>query len=144
MAAYVADIAGKSTPERTAEGAEAVARATSKDAALSPLSNAGVTIYAGACAQCHGESGRAPSNPAINLALSSAVRAPDPSNLINIIRNGVHQPDGVAGPFMPGFADVLDETQLRQLAAFVRASFSGRPEWSGLDDAVRRASASSK
>jgi mono/diheme cytochrome c family protein len=144
IAIYVAGIAGNTTPERIAEGAKAVARAASKDAAGSPLSDAGVMIYAGACAQCHGETGRAPINPAINLALSSAVRAPNPSNLINIIRNGVRQPDGVAGPFMPGFADVLDETQLRQLAAFVRTSFSGRPAWSELADAVQRASASSK
>jgi mono/diheme cytochrome c family protein len=141
IATYVADIAGNATPERTAAALKAVGARIAVAAPISQ-SSPGAFIYAGACAQCHGEAGRAPVNPAINLALSSAVRAPDPTNFVNVVRGGVRQPEGVAGPFMPGFADILTEAQIRDLASYARSSFSGKPDWTGLAEALRQPPAS--
>jgi mono/diheme cytochrome c family protein len=141
IATYVADIAGNATPERAALALKAAA-SRGPVAAPTPQSSSGALVYAGACAQCHGEAGRVPSNPAINLALSSAVHAADPTNFVNVVRSGIRQPEGIAGPFMPGFAEILTETQIRDLASFVRSKFAGKPEWTGLTEALRRSSAS--
>ena len=136
MAVYVADLAGKVTPQRMAVADKALAR--SKAVATVPAVSLGATVYAGACAQCHGGSGRAPLNPAINLALSSSVRGADASNVLTVIRNGIHQLPGVAGSAMPGFGDVLSEQQSRAVAAYVRATFTDQPAWPGLDAGDRK------
>ena len=136
IATYVAHIAGNVTPAREATAIKAVNSKASASAAQG--SSAGAAIYAGACGQCHGEAGRVPINPAINLALSSSVRAPDPANFLNVVRGGIRQPEGLSGPFMPGFADILTDAQISDLADFIRASFTDKPSWSGLAVALRQ------
>lgn len=136
MAVYVADLAGNATAERVAVGAQALSRP--KLTVATETASVGASVYLGACAQCHGESGRAPLNPAINLALSTAVRGTDAANVLNVIRNGIHQPPDVAGPMMPGFGDVLTEAQLLAVAAYVRATFTDKPAWPRLETGDRK------
>jgi len=131
IATYVLSIAGPPSPERQARAAEATARAkrpveTGKSADL------GAAIYAGACAQCH------ESNRALSLALSTSVAAPSPRNLIHILLEGIHQPDGEAGPLMPPFAGALTDAQMAAVINFVRVNFSGQPAWSGVENEIRR------
>ncbi len=95
-------------------------------------------VYAGTCAQCHGEAGRAPLIRALNLTLSSTLRNPRPDNAIRIIRDGINPVDGGAGPIMPGFADVLTDAQITALANYLRATFTDNPPWRDVADAVRR------
>ncbi len=140
IATYVADIAGNATPERAAVAAKAVASSRSGAAPVS-ASDPGSAVYAGACAQCHGDAARAPTNPAVNLALSSAVRAADETNFVNVVHGGIRQPDGLGGPYMPGFADILTPAQVRDLASHVRNTYAGKPDWTGVADAWRRQSA---
>jgi mono/diheme cytochrome c family protein len=140
ISSYVAAIAGVPSPTRQAEASKALARAegraqVSRNAPTGP----GAATYAGACAQCHGEAGRTPLDPALNLALSTSVRAASPNNLVRIILFGIRQPDNAPGAHMPGFASVLDDKQTAELVSFVRASFSDRPAFAGIDSAIRRA-----
>ena len=114
-------------------------RASLAPTARSAGPNAGGTIYAGACAQCHGEAGRAPLSPALNLSLSSAVRGKDPNNLIRVVVDGLTRPDNTAGPVMPGFGAVLTDKQLADLVDYLRASFTDRPAFAGVDTVVRAA-----
>lgn len=140
MAVYVAAIAGTPTPERQARAAKALARAKSKGEIVAKLdlSDLGASIYAGTCAQCHGEAGRAPAVPALNLALSSSLRHPRPDNLIRIVREGIHPADGGGGPIMPRFAEALTDTQITALVNYLRTAFTDNPPWQGVDDALRR------
>jgi mono/diheme cytochrome c family protein len=144
IALYVADLAGAPSPERQREAERIVARTrgqtVERSAARQPAaSGEGAQIYAGACAQCHGDAGRMPTNPALNLALSTAVRASEPANLVRIVLDGIHPAQGSAGPLMPGFGTALTDGQITALADFVRANFSDRGPWSNTEDAVRRA-----
>jgi mono/diheme cytochrome c family protein len=141
IATYVAAVAGASTPESQARASKATARARGEAGAAARASpaQAGVAVYAGACAQCHGEAGRAPTVRALNLALSSSLRNPRPDNLIRIVRDGIHPIDGGAGPLMPGFADALTDTQLVELVTYLRPEFADLPAWSEVADAIRRA-----
>lgn len=140
IATYVTAIAGAPSPQRQADASKAIARAKGEAGPTrSPPGGSGAAIYAGACAQCHAEAGRAPLDPALNLALSTSVRSQSPANLVRVILGGVQQPDNAPGPHMPGFAGVLDDKQTADLVAYIRASFTDRPAFSGIDGAIRRA-----
>src|SRR5262249_36261366 len=97
IAMYVAAMAGNPDAMRLSEANRAMARARGEErnAAGSNDPEAGAAIYAGPCAQCHGETPRFPAVPALNLSLSSALRLPRPDNTLRIVRGGI-QPDGGA------------------------------------------------
>jgi len=139
ISVYVASLAGAPTPARTQTASQAVARASGQSAPPPGIQNSpGASLYAAACAQCHGEAGRAPEIRALHLTLSSALRTPRPDNLIRIIRDGVHAPDATAELLMPGFAASLSDTQVGVLAAYLRASFTELPAWTDIEPALRR------
>lgn len=140
MASYVAALAGTPGKERQEQAAKAIARArgeagTTRSGAAGP----GAAIYAGACAGCHGEAGRQPVDPALNLSLSTSVRAVSPNNLVKIVLGGIGRPDNLPGPQMPGFASALTDQQTADLVQFVRSNFTERPQFSGVDVAIRNA-----
>ncbi len=141
MATYVASLAGAPSKERQDQASRAIARARGEGpqsrAAVVP--SPGATIYAGACASCHGEAGRHPLDPALNLALSTSVRAVSPNNLIRVVLGGIGRPDNQPGPQMPGFAGALTEKQIAELVGYVRANFTDRPAFAGVDVAIRNA-----
>jgi acetylornithine deacetylase/succinyl-diaminopimelate desuccinylase-like protein len=93
IAVYVASVAGAPTPERQARARKVVARAKAESgvATQAAASQPGAAIYAGACAQCHGEAGRAPVLQALNLALSTALRNPRPDNAIYALAGALKQ-----------------------------------------------------
>jgi mono/diheme cytochrome c family protein len=143
VATYVAAVAGNASGARQAEADKVITRAKRQSSAAieAAAPRAEDAIYAGACAQCHGEAGRSPTIPALNLSLSSALRMPRPDNVVRIVREGIRPVDGGAGPMMPGFADALTDDQLLTLLGYLRAHFAEQPAWSGVEDAVRRAKA---
>lgn len=93
----------------------------------------GAAIFAGACATCHHAGGTFPISRPVALGLSSVVHAPDPTNLLHIVLDGIHPPLGSAGPMMPGFSGTLTDPQIVALAAYVRSHFSDKPAWPGVD-----------
>ena len=141
MATYVASLAGAATKERQERGARAIARAGGEGAVTRPAAAAapGASVYAGACAGCHGEAGRQPLDPALNLALSTTVRAASPNNLVRVVLGGIGRTDNQPGPHMPGFANALTDKQIGDLLEYVRANFTDRPVFAGLDVAIRKA-----
>ncbi len=140
IATYVASIAGAPSAARQTQATQAIARSKGEGTPTrSAPSGPGAAIYAGACAQCHGEAGRAPLDPALNLALSTSVRASSPNNLVRIVLSGIQQADNAPGPHMPGFAVVLDDKQTAELVAYVRANFTDRPAFTSVDGVARRA-----
>jgi mono/diheme cytochrome c family protein len=108
----------------TSAGAERVVLASNKGQPPS-----GAAIFAGACANCHHKGGELPVSRPIELGLSTAVNAPEPTNLIHIVLGGVHPAPGERGPIMPGFSDALTDPQIIELLAYVRSQFSQQPAW---------------
>lgn len=106
--------------------------------AASLASHPGAAIYAGACAQCHGEAGRSPVIHALDLATSSTLRLPQPDNAIRIIRAGVRPVATRDGSSMPPFGDVFTDEQMTSLLEYLRLRFIGGSQWTGIADAVQR------
>jgi mono/diheme cytochrome c family protein len=107
------------------------------------VTDLGETIYVASCAQCH-EPWRTnpPQNAGRNLALQSAVSAPDPFNLIHTILAGIHPLDNPSRTVMPDFAGALTDTQIADLARYMRRTFSDQQPWDDLAAKVRAVRAS--
>jgi nicotinate dehydrogenase subunit B len=73
------------------------------------------------------------------LALNSNLTSARPDNLLRTILDGVREPAARDIGFMPAFRDALDDRQVADLAAYLRARYApGREPWSGLERAVAR------
>jgi mono/diheme cytochrome c family protein len=131
IAVYMAGISGAPAPGRTEQSGAALTR--SKTA--SQANPAGASIYAGACASCH-ESGRPLPYGGINLDLSTAISSPDPRNLANIVLSGVRAVEGERSPIMPGFAASMNDEQASALLNYLRARFSDKPAWAGVEQTI--------
>ena len=152
IALYVASLMGEPSAGRRSEAerllgevrgpagnsGEAVQAADSQ--AVPPGSEThgeGAAIYVAACATCH-EAGRPLPYGGLDFRLSTAVNASNPQNIINVTLFGLPPADGEASSVMPGFAGALDDRQIAELLAYMRARFSGREAWDGVEEMVRR------
>jgi len=125
VATYVASLTGK-------QHGQSAPNAATADG------GAGEALYRGACASCHEGSRGAPFS-GIELALSSALHAPDPTNLADVVVGGIPAAGEQRAPIMPGFGAVLSDQQIADLLTYVRARFGRLPAWSDVPAAVQAA-----
>jgi mono/diheme cytochrome c family protein len=108
-------------------------------AAAGRLQRDGATLFAGACAGCHGVGAPMLGQGRPSLSLASDVWDDDPTSAIQAVLRGVEPSVAQRGPKMPGFADSLTDTQVADVLAYVRTRYSDRPDWPHLEKAVRAA-----
>ena len=125
IALYVADRMGS----RPAVALRPVS-ATGTDAA-------GKSIFDSACASCH-DGGRPLPFGGIDLRLSSAVHAPDPTNIVNVVMHGLPPAPGQRSPIMPSYGAVISDAQIVDLLSYMRSTFTDKPAWSGLEKLVAK------
>jgi mono/diheme cytochrome c family protein len=136
IATYMASVAGAPSAERR-RNANAVRTQTRPGAEAGAP---GAAIYAAACASCH-DGSRPPPYGGIDLALSTGPSGPNARNVINVILWGLPALDEQRRPIMPGFAGTLNDRQLADLVAYIRARFSDKPPWTEVDKHIREARA---
>lgn len=151
ISTYIASVMGPPNPEQQRRAEQALARSRAADDA-GPATVTGGTgskttiqqgrvIYEGTCLVCHGSTNRPPgasTGEALHLSLAIALSLPTSGNLIRIVLQGIAPPDGEPGPFMPGYAGALTDDQVAALATYLRADFTDRPEWPGVEREVRK------
>ena len=93
-------------------------------------------LYTAACASCHYNSGRLPLAVRPELALTSALNLPDPTNLIQVVLHGVGAKEGVPGVVMPGFARAFSDSDIARIAVYLRRTRTNLPPWSDLDSKI--------
>jgi mono/diheme cytochrome c family protein len=135
IATYFADI--DHAGDRLASLEPAVARAMS----YAPLGtglefDADARLYLAACASCHYNSGPAPLAVRPDLALTSALSLPDPTNLIQVVLRGVGAQEGISGVVMPSFAQAFTDADIVRIAAYLRRTRTSLPPWPDLDKKV--------
>ncbi|TWD50803.1 nicotinate dehydrogenase subunit B [Agrobacterium vitis] len=148
MATYLASLSGNTAPKDATDAHDAVIAASSaaKTEALR-VAPQGQRLFEGACAACHEQSALLPS-----LALNTNLHASSPDNLLQSIFHGVEAPailaetTGRRAPevmSMPGFRDQFTDSQIKNLANYLRARYApGKPAWHDLDAALTRVKAS--
>jgi mono/diheme cytochrome c family protein len=130
VAAYFADLSG--APE--AVGEEAVAAAMTPDFVHEPNERRGEWLYVGYCVSCHFNRPEAQTALRPELALNTAVSAPDPTNLIRVMLMGVTEFEGEPEAYMPGFAMLLSNRDVADIAAYLRAAYAADEDaWDGLE-----------
>jgi mono/diheme cytochrome c family protein len=134
----MAGVFGAPTPDRKRQGDQALADAWSPATQASGNNAAGASIYAAACATCH-EGERALPYGGVNLGLSTAISAPDPRNVANIVLSGVRPVEGERSSIMPGFAASMNDDQVAALLNYLRARFGNQPAWTGVEKTIEDA-----
>ncbi len=142
MATYLASL-NEAPADTKAQSEAAVAASEAAKASAAHISPKGERLFNGACATCH------TGNTILSsLALNSNLHADTPDNLIQAILNGVEAPailaqtTGREGPevmAMPAFRETLNESQIKDLAAYLRARFApDKPAWTETTNAMQR------
>jgi nicotinate dehydrogenase subunit B len=73
------------------------------------------------------------------LSWSTPLRLDTPHNALHVIVHGLAALPGHAGPAMPAFGNDFTDRQLAEIAAYIRARFTDRAEWPGLEQAAAQA-----
>ncbi|HEY5759918.1 MAG TPA: cytochrome c [Steroidobacter sp.] len=116
MATYIKSLPAKTLPE----GEETRPSVTAEQASL------GQSIYEDRCEKCHGASGRGGMFSGPPLAGSPTVQSADPDSLINAVLYGAIPAEGMklgAWETMKPYADVLSDTDIANVANYVRGSW---------------------
>jgi nicotinate dehydrogenase subunit B len=58
---------------------------------------------------------------------------PTSANLLRITLEGIAPPEGQPGRAMPGFANALTDSQVKDLMAYIREHFGRAPAWADVD-----------
>jgi nicotinate dehydrogenase subunit B len=127
--------------------AMAVYLASFNDATLStaapsapPPNTAAERLFTAACGACHHD-GDGPTTFGLNLPFAhlAKLHAERPDNLIRVILDGVREPATPEIGYMPAFRHALDDRQIADIAAALRARHApGRPPWHDLEAQVAR------
>jgi mono/diheme cytochrome c family protein len=96
-------------------------------------------LYAAACMSCHYNSETVPISARPELALSSALTLPEPTNFIQVVLKGVSNKEGAPGLVMPGYASSLSDADVARLAAYLRRTRTKLPPWTELERKVAAA-----
>jgi nicotinate dehydrogenase subunit B len=97
-------------------------------------------MFDGACSACHHD-GDGPKLLGVNqpLALNTNLHSQLPDNLIRVILDGVQDVPGPQVGFMPGFRHALTDTQIAELARYMRQRYApSQAPWENLEAAVAR------
>ncbi len=103
-------------------------------------------LFEGACGACHHDGG-GPEVQGHNLplALNSNLHGDRPDNLLRVILGGIAEPALPGLGHMPAFRDALDNRQIAELAAHLRAVYApDKAPWQGLEAATARLRAASR
>lgn len=145
IATYVASVMGPAAPERLLQSEElrkkvgdenlAVPASSDSQAVPSNGQERGAAIYRAACATCH-ESRRPLPFGGLPFDLSTAVNAPNPQNIINVVMFGLPPADGELSAVMPAFGSALSDADIAALLQHLRRTFTALPGWNGLEGQV--------
>jgi nicotinate dehydrogenase subunit B len=94
---------------------------------------AGARLFEGACAACHDPVAGSLARATPSLALNTNLHSDSPNNLLRAVLEGVNVPGLGALGAMPAFGNALDDRQIADLAAYLRARFAAdKAPWTNL------------
>lgn len=136
MAVYLASLNGSAQAAPVA--AEPVSSPKSEPLVSAQSLSNGQRVFEGSCQGCHAD-GLGPKLFGVSpsLASNTNVHSALPDNLIKVIQQGISKPATADLGYMPGFGDSLSDTQISDLAAYLRSRFAPKePQWTGLREKV--------
>ncbi len=135
IAAYYADL-GQGTARHIGNSTDINRRIKTSDMGIGQVNDVDERLYVAACAACHYSSGADPTARRPDLALNSALRLDQPTNLIQVVLHGVGVAEGDPSLMMPGFAGALSDADIARLIVYLRRTQTGLPPWADVDPQV--------
>jgi mono/diheme cytochrome c family protein len=86
----------------------------------------GEQVYAGACASCHGWTGKSPISGIASIAGARSVNDPSGVNLAQVVLFGGGRRPGEAGMAMPAFGYAYSDSEIAAVANYVTAHFGAQ------------------
>ena len=127
VAAFAGWGIGHSTRATKTVTVESAGVSSSAQAAVDPHVAAGAHVFVQfACAQCHGMQGKGGVSPDVP-ALTSAGKALSAARLRSIIDHGLGESANPTKPYMPVWGQVISQTQVSDLIAYLRAGLPKVP-----------------
>lgn len=124
-------------PQTSSQQAASASNSARGKAAATPTAGVGASLFKGACAVCHEETGPTLFGVRPSLAVNPNVHASRPDNLIRVVLSGIMEPATPDLGTMPGFASSFSDRQVAELLAYVRNRFApDAPDWPALEQAV--------
>jgi mono/diheme cytochrome c family protein len=124
-AGVVGWVLGHSGSKATA--ASTTGTSTATPAVVDPTVASGGHLFVQfACAQCHGMQGRGGVSPYVP-ALTAAGKTLAPAQLRQIINHGLGESANPTKPYMPVWGQVISQTQVNDLVAYIRAGLPQVP-----------------
>lgn len=135
IAAYVAWLLEEAPAARAGKDAAVIDRQETADRDHPEAA----MLFAGACAVCHAPGAPMMQEGRPSLAWGTPLHLATPHNTVRIILEGVSPPAGALSPSMPAFADLLNDRQIADISAYLRARFTDKPAWSDLPRVTEQA-----
>lgn len=135
IAVYYADLGRRTAPG----GSETAIRSRATVAprpGIGQADDVDSRLYVAACAACHYSRGADPSAQRPDLALNSALRLDQPTNLIQVVLHGIGVAEGDPSLIMPGFAAALGDEDIARLIVYLRRTQAGLPPWADVEPQV--------
>ncbi len=135
IAVYYADLGRRTAPG----GGKTAIRSRALVASMPGIgqtNDVDARLYVAACAACHYSSSADPSAQRPDLALNSALRLDQPTNLIQVVLHGVGVAEGDPSLMMPGFAAALSDADIARLIVYLRRTQTGLPPWADVEPQV--------
>jgi len=132
MAAYLAGTA----PPAAGNGTTVAAAAAAPSQPAAGTAMPGRQTYVELCAACHGVDGEGIPHVAPAMRGNAALRLPTARNLLVATLRGLPDhpfPHGEHMQAMPGFADLLGDAEMAELASYLRQTWGGRNADVGAD-----------
>ena len=95
-------------------------------AVSAPIASGGHIFVQFACAQCHGPQGRGGVSPDVP-ALTNVAQTLTAAQLRHIINHGLGASENPTKPYMPVWGEVISQTQVTDLVAYIRAGLPRVP-----------------
>jgi mono/diheme cytochrome c family protein len=73
------------------------------------------------------------------LPLGTPLHEDNPRDTIQIILKGLRPPVSARGPYMPAYADALDDRQVAEIVEYLQARHGSGPAWKDLERDVAKA-----
>jgi mono/diheme cytochrome c family protein len=134
LSVYFADLAGNNESNDPASSAALKAAVTAQYEQPDQRLDEGARLYATACQACHYNTDELVKGRPL-ITLGSAAHLDEPTNLVNVILDGVRSDQGISGVVMPGFRNALSDADISAIVAYLRQEAGAKP-WSKLQNKV--------
>lgn len=133
LSVYFGDLAGSNSDDLSASPKLLAAVEVQHEIKDLRIDN-GARLYVSVCSSCHYSGSKLVKGRPL-LALGSATHLDTPTNLINVILDGVRSDQGIRGVVMPQFRDALSNDDITAIATYLRQA-AGEQPWPNLQQKV--------